>query len=344
MEYAKLGCSQIEVSKVCLGCMSFGKVKGFMHEGWALDEADSTKIISYAYEKGINFFDTAMIYANGESEKIVGKALKSIAPRDKVVVATKFMPLTKAELDAGVSSKDHVRNNLDASLKRLDMDYVDLYICHMWDFSADMYMVYEAMAEAVKEGKVRAIGMSNCMTYQLAKLSAFAKERGLPQISSYQGHYNLMFREEEREMVPFCEEENIALTPYSPLAAGRLAKDPGVITDRLNTDITARAKYDENQHTKACDNEIIKRVGEIANKYVVSRSEVALNWLMRKTASPVAGATKFKHIDDAISAVNLKLAAEDMQYLEAPYVAHDLVGVMKNNRPGVNFNDVVGKK
>lgn len=344
MEYSTLGFSNIKVSKLCLGCMSFGKVAGFIHDGWALDEEDSIKIIHHAYENGINFFDTAMIYGKGESEKIVGKALNSLNQRENLVVATKFLPRTPEEIQNNVSGKDHVLNNLNESLKRLNMDYVDLYICHMWDYNTNMIEVLEGMSQAVKEGKVRAIGLSNAFAYQMANLNDYAKHHGLSQFTSMQGHYNLMFREEEREMVPYCEENNIALTPYSPLAAGRLAKAPGETSARLASDHIAKDKYDLNQHTKACDDEIIKRVGEMAQKHNTTRIAISLSWLMRKTTSPIIGATKLSHIDDALAAFKVNLSDEDMKYLEEPYVAHDLVGVMLNNRPNANFSGVINKK
>lgn len=344
MEYTTLGHSNIKVSKLCLGCMSFGVVKGFMHEGWALNEEDSTKVIHKAYEDGINFFDTAMIYAKGESEKIVGKALNALNKRDELVVATKFLPRTPEEIASGISGKEHVRRNLDESLKRLNMDYVDLYICHMWDYNTNMYEVLEGMSEAVKEGKVRAIGMSNCYAYQLALLNEYAKAHGLASFTSLQGHYNLIFREEEREMVPYCNEMNIALTPYSPLASGRLAKEPGEISARLTTDYVAKGKYEANAHTKACDDEIIKRVGEMAKKHNTTRIAVSLSYLMQKTTSPIFGASKLSHVDDALKALDVKLSADDVKYLEEPYVAHDLVGVMLNNRPNANFSGVINNK
>ncbi|MGN1181403.1 MAG: aldo/keto reductase [Faecalibacillus sp.] len=326
MEYIRLGNSDLKVSKVCLGCMGFGKASSGMHS-WTLPEDESREIIKYALEQGINFFDTAMAYQGGTSEEYLGRAIKDFAKREDVVIATKFTNRTKEEIEAGISAKEHILKCLDASLKRLQMDYVDLYIYHSWDKNTPIEEVLEALNETVESGKVKYIGISNCYAWQLAKANAIAKEHGWPQFVSVQGHYNLIFREEEREMSPLCEEENIAMTPYSALASGRLAKHPGEDSKRMSEDAYAKGKYDA---TKDADLIIIRRVEELAKKRQVSMTEISLAWLMSKVTSPVVGATKKHHIDGAVKAVELELNEQEINYLEETYQPHALVGMMAN--------------
>lgn len=328
MKYTKLGNSDLNVSRVCLGCMGFGEAEQGMHK-WTLDEEESRKIIQHALELEINFFDTAAAYQNGTSEQFVGRALKDMAKREDVVVATKFTPRTEEEKNAGLSGKDFVLKRLDKSLENLEMDYVDLYIMHMWDYHTPMEEILDGLNEAVKSGKVRYIGISNCYAYQLAKANEYCKYHGYPQFISIQGHYNLIFREEEREMAKYCAEENIAMTPYSALAAGRLAKHPGETSKRMEADIYAKGKYDG---TKEQDEIIIDRVVELADKYSVEMTQISLAWLMTKVTSPVAGATKINHLDAAAKACDVILTEEDIAYLEEPYQPHRLVGVMSQNR------------
>lgn len=328
MEYVKFGHSDLNVSKVCLGCMGFGDASSGMHS-WTLSYEESKDIIQYALEKGINFFDTAMAYQGGTSEVFLGKALKECVKREDVVVATKYTPRTPAQIDAGVTAREHIENCLNKSLKRLDMDYIDLYILHMWDYNTPIEETLEILNDMIKLGKVRYIGISNCYAYQLAMANTIAKERGLKPFISVQGHYNLIHREEEREMVKYCKLEDIAMTPYSALASGRLAKHPGEESKRMNEDVYAKGKYD---HAYDKDLPIIRRVEELADKYNVSMSEVSLSWLFSKVSSPVVGATKKHHIDAAVKAVELKLDEEDMKYLEELYVPHELVGVLAQNK------------
>lgn len=327
MQYVKLGTSDLNVSRICMGCMGFGNASAGQHS-WTLDEESSRKIIRHGLELGVNFYDTAIVYQNSTSEQFVGRALKDFAKRDDVVVATKFPARSPEEIAAGVSGQQHVENMLNQSLKNLGMDYVDLYICHMWDYNTPIYEIMDGLNQAVKSGKVRAIGLSNAYAYQLAKANALAEKEGFAKFVSIQGHYNLIFREEEREMALLCQEDHIAMTPYSALAGGRLAKHPGETSKRLLEDSYARSKYDA---TEAQDRIIIDRVDALAKKYDVSMTEVSLAWLLTKVTAPVVGATKFHHIDGAVKAVELTLTPSEIEYLEEAYVPHRLVGVMAPN-------------
>lgn len=328
MKYITLGNSELKVSKVCLGCMGFGKAGEGMHS-WTLSQDESKKIIKYALEKGINFFDTAMSYSNGTSEEFLGQAIKDYAKREDVVIATKLTPRTKEERKQGITAREHIENCLNASLKRLQMDYVDLYILHMWDYHTPIEDILEALHEMVQQGKVRYIGISNCYAYQIAMANEIAKAKGYEQFISVQGHYNLIFREEEREMKKYCDENNIAMTPYSALASGRLAKIPGEQSKRLKEDSYAKGKYDA---TQEIDQQIIDRVVKLAEKRNVSMTEISLAWLMNKVSSPIIGATKLHHIDGAVQAVDVILDDDEMNYLEELYQPHKLVGVMAENK------------
>ena len=329
MKYTKLGNSDLNVSRICMGCMGFGDPGRGQHS-WTLDEEHSREIIKRGLELGVNFYDTAIGYQSGTSEQYVGRALRDFAKREDVVVATKFLPRTPEEIEAGVSGQQHIKSMIDTSLQNLGMDYVDLYIYHMWDWNTPLYDIMEGLNDAVKAGKTRYIGISNCFAWQIAKANAIAEKEGFAKFVSIQGHYNLIFREEEREMVPYCEEENIALTPYSALASGRLSRLPGDGgTKRAEEDAYAKFKYDA---TAEQDNVIIGRVAELAEKHGVSMTEVSLAWLLTKVTAPVAGATKMHHIEGAAKAVDLELTAEEIGYLEEPYVPHPLAGVMAQNR------------
>ena len=328
MEYVQLGNSNLSVSRICLGCMGFGDPDKGGH-AWTLDQEATTAIISHALDQGINFFDTAIAYQGGTSEQYVGKALSQLAKRGDVVIATKFLPRTEEERQNKVSARDYIEGSLNASLNNLGMDYVDLYIYHMWDYHTPMEDIMEALDSLVKAGKTRYIGISNAYAYQIATANAYARAHNLTEFVSIQGHYNLIFREEEREMNRFANENNIALTPYSALASGRLSRLAGDnSSQRMNMDNFAKSKY---QDTADQDQEIIQRVHKIAEKYQVTMTEVSLAWLLTKATAPVVGATKVHHIDGAVAAVNLKLTAEDIHYLEELYSPHPLVGVMANN-------------
>lgn len=262
MKYAKLGKSDLTVSRICMGCMGFGDSSNGQH-GWTLDDSASRKIIKYGLKNGINFYDTAIAYQNGTSEQFVGRALRDFGKRDDFVIATKFLPRSQEEIEKNVSGQKHIENSLNQSLKNLGLDYVDLYIYHMWDYHTPMEEIMEGLHEVVKAGKARYVGISNCFAWQLAKANFYARENGLTEFVSIQGHYNLIAREEEREMAPFCYDQNIAMTPYSALASGRLSKKPGETSARLEKDAYAKFKYDK---TADSDNLIIERVMEIAEK------------------------------------------------------------------------------
>lgn len=329
MKYVKLGNSDLSVSRICLGCMGFGDPQNGQHS-WTVGREKTEEIVKHAVEQGINFFDTALVYQNGTSEQYLGQALKKYLPRDKAVIATKFLPRTPQEINENVSGQEHIRRMLDKSLMNLGTDYVDLYIYHMWDYNTPLYEIMEGLNNAVKAGKARYIGISNCFAYQLAKANDLADKEGFAKFVSVQGHYNLIFREEEREMVKLCKEDNIALTPYSALAGGRLSKHRGETSKRLREDSYARFKYGE---TESVDSAIIDRVADIAEKRGVSMTEVSLAWLLTKVTSPVVGATKVSHIDGAVKSTQLALTDEEISYLEELYVPHKLVGVMAENLP-----------
>ena len=327
MQYTKLGNSVLKVSRICMGCMGFGDAAHGQHT-WTLDEEHSRQIIRRGLELGVNFFDTAMGYQNGTSEEYLGRALKDFARRDDVVVATKFIPRTNQEIEEGVTGQEHIERMIDQSLARLGMDYVDLYIYHMWDYQTPLYDIMDGLNRVVKAGKARYIGISNCFAWQLCRANDLADREGFAKFVSVQGHYNLIFREEEREMAPFCRQENIAMTPYSALAGGRLSKRPGETSKRLMEDDYARLKY---EGTADADAPIIRRVAELADRHGVSMTEVSLAWLLTKVAAPVVGATKLQHIEGAAKAVDLVLSPEECAWLEEPYVPHPLVGVMAQN-------------
>lgn len=329
MEYTKLGNSNLTVSSICMGCMGFGDPSNGQHS-WTLDEEHSRKIIRRGLELGVNFFDTAIAYQSGTSEQYVGRAIRDFAKREDVVLATKFLPRTQEEIAAGVTGQQHIQNMIDTSLRNLGMDYVDLYIYHMWDYETPLYDIMDGLNRLVKAGKVRYIGISNCFAYQLAKANALAEKEGFAKFVSVQGHYNLIFREEEREMAKMCAEDNIAMTPYSALAGGRLSKRLGTTSKRLETDSYAKLKYDA---TAKQDAVIINRVAELAENKGVSMTQISLAWLLAKVTSPVVGATKLHHIEGAAKAVELTLTAEEIKYLEEAYVPHKLVGVMAQNTP-----------
>lgn len=329
MQYTKLGNSDLTVSRICMGCMGFGDAKNGQHS-WTLDEAHAREIIRRGLELGVNFFDTAIGYQSGTSEQYLGRAIRDFARREEVVVATKFLPRTQAEIAAGITGQQHIARMLDTSLKNLGLDYVDLYIYHMWDYETPIYDVLDGLNQMVKAGKVRYIGISNCFAYQLAKANALAEREGFAKFVSVQGHYNLIFREEEREMARLCQEDNIAMTPYSALAGGRLSKRPGETSKRLEEDSYAKFKYDA---TAKQDAVIIQRVAELAENRGVSMTEISLAWLLTKVTAPVVGATKLHHIDGAAKAVELTLSPDEIAYLEAEYVPHKLVGVMAQNTP-----------
>ena len=327
MDYVKLGNTGLDVSPICLGTMSFGTAENWVHNPWALNEEDSRIIIKRALDLGVNFFDTANAYAYGNSERILGKALNDFANRDEIVVATKvFVPMNKAPNGGGLSRK-HIMSQVDQSLQRLGMDYIDLYIIHRWDYNTPIAETMAALHDIVKAGKVRYIGASAMYAWQFQKALHVAEKNGWTRFVSMQNHYNLIYREEEREMLPLCVEEGIAATPYSPLASGRLARVASETTTRLESDPIAKQKYDG---TAAADQMVIDRVVETAKKYDVPMAHVSLAWMLHKkpVAAPVIGATKIAHLESAVEATSVQLTPEDIAYLEEPYVPHPVVGLI----------------
>ncbi len=327
MKYTKLGNSELNVSRICMGCMGFGDAANGQHT-WTVDEEHSRAIIRQGLEAGINFFDTAIAYQSGTSEQYLGRALRDYSRREDVVVATKFLPRTQEEIASGITGQQHIEKMIDKSLSNLGMDYVDLYIYHMWDYETPLYDIMEGLNRIVKAGKARYIGISNCYAYQLAKANALAQKEGFAKFISIQGHYNLIFREEEREMARLCSEDHIAMTPYSALAGGRLSKRPDEHSKRMEEDSYAKLKYDA---TARQDGEIILRTAELADRYGVSMTEISLAWLLTKVTAPVVGATKPYHVEGAVKSVDVCLTEQELAYLEEPYVPHRLVGVMAQN-------------
>lgn len=324
MEYRKLGKTGLEISPICLGCMGFGVPVPGGHQ-WVLNEDDSRVIIKKALDLGVNFFDTANVYNAGSSEEFLGRALRDYADRDKIVLATKVNGrMHEGPNGAGLSRKA-ILSEMDKSLKRLGTDYVDLYIIHRWDYSTPIEETMAALHDIVKAGKARYIGASAMYAWQFQKAQYTAEQNGWTKFISMQNHYNLIYREEEREMMPLCRDMGVASTPYSPLASGRLVRDWMESTERFESDQIAKSKYDA---TAAQDKLIVDRVAEIAANREVLRVHVALAWLLQKApvAAPVVGATKLSHIEDAVNALELTLTDAEIAYLDEPYIPHGIVG------------------
>ncbi|XRG79367.1 aldo/keto reductase [Rossellomorea sp. GAMAL-10_SWC] len=329
MEYTKLGNTGLEISRLCLGCMGFGDAKRWIHP-WVIDEESSRTIIKKALDLGINFFDTANVYSDGTSEEFVGRALKDYANRDEIVLATKvYFPMHKGPNGSGLSRK-HIMSEIDKSLKRLGTDYVDLYQIHRWDYNTPIEETMEALHDLVKAGKVRYIGASAMYAWQFLKSLHVAEKNGWTKFVSMQNHLNLIYREEEREMLPLCKEEKIGVIPYSPLASGRLTRDWSNTTLRSETDEIQKSKYGATENT---DRLVVERVAEIAEKHGVTKSNIALAWLLQKepVSAPIIGATKISHLEDSVGALSVNLTAEEVAYLEEPYVPHPVVGALGSN-------------
>ena len=325
MEYTKLGNTGMDVSRICLGCMGFGDPERWIHK-WVLNEENSRPIIKKAIELGINFFDTANVYSIGASEEILGRALKDFANRDEVVIATKVHGVMREGPNGGGLSRKAILSEIDKSLTRLGTDYIDLYQIHRWDYRTPIEETMEALHDVVRAGKARYIGASAMFAWQFQKALYVAETHGWTRFVSMQDHLNLIYREEEREMLPLCREEKIGVLPYSPLASGRLTRDVlAESTLRSETDQIAKRKYDATAET---DSQVVERVAEIAEKHEVPRAYIALAWLLQKkpVAAPLVGATKFSHLEDAIGALSVTLTAEEVAYLEEPYVPHAIVG------------------
>lgn len=320
MEYTTLGKTDIKISRLCVGCMSFGKPSADFHE-WTLDPQETERMVSHALELGINFFDTANTYAHGTSEEYLGWAIKNCTSRDKVVLASKVY------FNEGRLSKSAINREIDGTLKRLGTDYLDLYIIHRFDYNTPIEETMEALDGLVKAGKVRALGASAMYGYQFYNMQLVARDNGWTPFVSMQNHYNLLYREDERELIPICRQMGVSLTPYSPLAAGRLCrKEWHTDTKRSMTDKVAVSKYDG---TESEDRKVVLRVAEIAEKYGKTMTQISLSWQFAKgVSSPIIGATKAKYFDDAAGAFDIKLTAEDIAYLEEPYVPHKIVGAL----------------
>lgn len=320
MEYTKLGNSGIEISKLCVGCMSFGRPSEDFHQ-WTLNPEETEGMVRYALDLGINFFDTANTYSHGTSEEYLGQAIKKNVARDKVVLASKVY------FNEGHLSREAIQREIDGTLKRLDTDYLDLYIIHRFDKDTPMEETMEALDGLVKAGKVRALGASAMYGYQFYNMQLAARDNGWTPFVSMQNHYNLLYREDERELIPICSQMNVARTPYSPLAAGRLCRTEWKTnTNRSQTDRTAVSKYDSTQED---DYKIVLRVRELADRYGATMTQIALAWQFAKGVdSPIIGATKAAYFKDAAGAFDVKLTEEDIAYLEELYVPHKVVGAL----------------
>jgi 1-deoxyxylulose-5-phosphate synthase len=325
MEYTKLGRTGLDVSRICLGCMSYGGGNRGNH-AWSLGEEESRPFIQRALEAGINFFDTANRYSLGKSEEILGRATRDFARRDEVVIATKVYGRMQPGPNGAGLSRKAIFAEIEASLTRLGMDYVDLYQIHRWDYDTPIEETLEALHDIVKAGKARYIGASAMWAWQFQKALHMAEKHGWTRFVSMQDHLNLIYREEEREMLPLCRAEKIGVIPYSPLASGRLTRDwSSESTLRSETDQIAKGKYDATAET---DRQVVERVAEIAEKHGVPRVHIALAWLLQKkpVTAPIIGATKITHLEDAVGALSVQLTQEEVAYLEAPYVPHPIVG------------------
>ena len=323
MEYVRLGSTGLKVSRVCLGCMSYGVATE--SNPWVLNEEQSRPYIKRALEAGINFFDTANVYANGTSEEYLGRALKDFAKRDEVVIATKVrFPMGKGPNDYGLSRK-HIMNSIDASLKRLGTDYVDLYQIHRWDHETPIEETMKALHDIVRAGKARYIGASAMFAWQFAKAQYTADLHGWTRFVSMQNHYNLIYREEEREMIPFCQDQGVGVIPFSPLARGVLARKPvngQEETIRYQSDSLAKSRYAQEDNLTT-----VERVSEVADARGLPMAQVALAWMYSKpfVNAPIIGATKPHHLDDALAALSVKLTAEEIARLEEPYRPHPVI-------------------
>ena len=325
MDYTKLGNTGMDVSRICLGCMGFGDAERWVHK-WVLDEDNSRPIIKKALDLGINFFDTANIYSIGTSEQILGRALRDFAQRDEVVIATKVHGKMHDGPNGGGLSRKAILSEIDKSLTRLGTDYVDLYQIHRWDDHTPIEETMEALHDVVKAGKVRYIGASAMFAWQFHKALHVAETHGWTRFVSMQNHLNLIYREEEREMLPLCREEKIGVIPYSPLAAGRLTRDWSSDSSlRAETDSIATGKYGATADT---DRRVVERVADIADRHGAPRVHIALAWLLQKTpvTAPIIGATTITHLDDAVGALAVTLTQDEVAYLEEPYVPHPVVG------------------
>jgi 1-deoxyxylulose-5-phosphate synthase len=322
MDYRRLGSSGVEVSRICLGCMSFGEASA--SHAWSLDTAQSRALIKQALEAGVNFFDTANAYSGGSSEEILGRALRDFANRDEVVIATKaYYPMRRGRNASGLSRKA-IMAEVDASLRRLGLDYIDLYQIHRWDEGTPIDETLAALHDVVQAGKVRYVGASTMFAWQFSKALYTAELRGWSKFISMQNHYNLLYREEEREMIPLCQDQGVGLIPWSPLARGRLTRAWDAATPRAAADTHVTGLYATGPGDKA----IVARVGEVSAQRNIAPAQVALAWVLSKSfiTAPIVGVTRAKHLSDAVAAVDLSLDAAEIAYLEEPYLPHPLAG------------------
>jgi aryl-alcohol dehydrogenase-like predicted oxidoreductase len=324
MEHTKLGRTGLDVSRICLGCMSYGSGSQGNH-AWSLGEEEARPFIKRALEAGINFFDTANRYSLGASEEILGRAIKDFARRDEVVIATKVYGRMRRGPNGHGLSRKAILHEIDASLTRLCTDYVDLYQIHRWDYETPIEETLEALHDVVKAGKARYIGASSMHAWQFSRALGIAERHGWTRFVSMQNLVNLLYREEEREMLPLCAAEGIGVIPWSPQARGRLSRDWDYTSVRTETDDAFQHLFAK---TEEADKKVVDRVAEVAAARGVPRAQVALAWLLAKPVitAPIVGATKLHHLDDALASVNVKLSADEIASLEEPYVPHNVVG------------------
>jgi aryl-alcohol dehydrogenase-like predicted oxidoreductase len=324
MKTLKLGRTGLDVSRICLGCMSYGAPDRGTHP-WSMGEAESRPFIKRALDLGINFFDTANVYSAGTSEEYLGRALIDYARREEVVIATKVNGrMHKGPNGAGLSRKT-IMTEIDASLRRLGTDHVDLYQIHRWDYGTPIEETLEALHDVVKAGKARYIGASSMYAWQFAKALAISERHGWTRFVSMQNFVNLLYREEEREMLPLCRDQGIAVIPWSPLARGRLTRPWDQSTARLETDDFGRTLY---AHTGDADRKVAEAVGEVAQARGVPRAQIALAWVLQKSevTAPIVGATRLEQLDDAVAALSISLTKEEVKAVESPYVPHAVTG------------------
>ncbi|VWX47185.1 aldo/keto reductase [Novosphingobium sp. 9U] len=324
MEYVKLGTTGLDVSRLCLGCMTYGDPQRGNHE-WTLDEERSRPLLRQAVEAGINFFDTANVYSDGSSEEIVGRALKEFTRREEVVIATKVNGRMRPGPNGAGLSRKAIMQEIDASLTRLGTDYVDLYQIHRFDYDTPIEETLEALHDVVKAGKARYIGASSMYAWQFATMLHVAEANGWTRFATMQNYLNLLYREEEREMLPLCEAEGIGVIPWSPLARGRLTRDWDEATERSQTDVFGKTLYEQ---TAQADRKVVEAVAAVAAQRGVPRAQVALAWVLAKdvVSAPIVGASKAGHLDDAVAALAIALSDAEIDQLEAAYVPHAVVG------------------
>ena len=324
MDYKNLGSTGLKISPLCLGCMTYGVPERGNHP-WTMGEEESRPLLKKALDMGINFFDTANAYSDGTSEEIVGRALKDFAQRDEIVLATKVYFPMRNKPNVGGLSRKAIFASIDASLKRLGTDYVDLYQIHRWDYETPIEETMEALHDVVKAGKALHIGASSMYAWQFAKALHVADQNGWTRFVTMQNYVNLLYREEEREMLPLCRDEGIGVIPWSPMARGRLTRDWDTSSARVESDEFGKSLY---ANTADADRRVVERVAEIANERGVPRAQVALAWVVQKTgiSAPIIGASKPQHLEDAVAALSLNLTAEEIARLEEPYVPHGVVG------------------